>query len=283
MAHCLVQDNCQLILFSQNYHLNDHRWLLNVKLKLIKLITANGKYVIVLNTTYMQETEKQTQQKLHCVTLHTHKGYLIFLLNMYQSALFRYNRVKRLATPAFLHHDINCTWCWAVQSFNSAWWDKIFCWQLCSSITNPLLLSLVNQKSLDKKKTVSKFNGITSTSWTPLSPFGIHSDIDDSFCLASSQEIPSERNSFPVSIMNTRISNSKYWKLCLKSCGVTIQNENSLACSLIFFFLWVKELNKDTKQKLPQGKGGTPGRGYWHKREKANSSAWRIDCTFLSF
>lgn len=236
MAHCLVQDNCQLILFSQNYHLNDHRWLLNVKLKLIKLITANGKYVIVLNTTYMEETEKQTQQKLHCVTLHTHKGYLIFLLNMYQSPLFRYNRVKRLATPAFLHHDINCTWCWAVQSFNSAWWDKIFCWQLCSSITNPLLLSLVNQKSLDKKKTVSKFNGITSTSWTPLSPFGIHSDIDDSFCLASSQEIPSERNSFPVSIMNTRISNSKYWKLCLKSCGVTIQNENSLACSLIFFF-----------------------------------------------
>ena len=124
MAHCLVQDNCQLILFSQNYHLNDHRWLLNVKLKLIKLITANGKYVIVLNTTYMQETEKQTQQKLHCVTLHTHKGYLIFLLNMYQSPLFRYNRVKRLATPAFLHHDINCTWCWAVRSFNSAWWDK---------------------------------------------------------------------------------------------------------------------------------------------------------------
>ena len=61
MAHCLVQDNCQLILFSQNYHLNDPRWLLNVKLKLIKLITANGKYVIVLNTTYMQETEKQTQ------------------------------------------------------------------------------------------------------------------------------------------------------------------------------------------------------------------------------
>lgn len=283
MAHCLVQDNCQLILFSQNYHLNDHRWLLNVKLKLIKLITANGKYVIVLNTTYMQETEKQTQQKLHCVTLHTHKGYLMFLLNMYQSALFRYNRVKRLATPAFLHHDINCTWCWAVWSFNSAWWDKIFCWQLCSSITNPLLLSLVNQKSLDRKKTVSKFNGITSTSWTPLSPFGIHSDIDYSFCLASSQEIPSERNSFPVSIMNTRISNSKYWKLCLKSCGVTIQNENSLACSLIFFFLWVKELNQDTKQKLPQGKGGTPGRGYWHQREKANSSAWRRDCTFLSF
>lgn len=100
----------------------------------------------------MQETEKQTQQKLHCVTLHTHKGYLIVLLNMYQSSLFRYNRVKRLATPAFLHHDINCTWCWAVWSFNSAWWDKIFCWQLCSSITNPLLLSLVNQKSLDRKK-----------------------------------------------------------------------------------------------------------------------------------
>ena len=134
-----------------------------------------------------------------------------------------------------------------------------------------------------QKKTVSEFNGITSTSWTPLSPFGIHSDIDYSFCLASSQEIPSERNSFPVSIMNTRISNSKYWKLCLKSWGVTIQNENSLACSLIFLFPLGEALNQDTKQKLPQGMGGTPGRGYWHKREKANSSAWRRDCTFLSF
>ena len=71
---------------------------------------------------------------------------------MYQSPLFRYNRVKRLATPAFLHHDINCTWCWAVRSFNSAWWDKNIWWQLCSSITNSLLLSLVNQKSLDRKK-----------------------------------------------------------------------------------------------------------------------------------
>ena len=181
--------------------------------------------------------QKNRHNKSSTVSLCTlTKATWFFWLNMYQSPLFRYNRVKRLATPAFLHHYINCTWCWAVQSFNSAWWDKIFCWQLCSSITNPLLLSLVNQKSLDKKKTVSKFNGITSTSWTPLSPFGIHSDIDDSFCLASSQEIPSERNSFPVSIMNTRISNSKYWKLCLKSCGVTVQNENSLACSLIFFF-----------------------------------------------
>ena len=69
--------------------------------------------------------QKNRHNKSSTVSLCTlTKATWFFLLNMYQSALFRYNRVKRLATPAFLHHNINCTWCWAVRSFNSAWWDK---------------------------------------------------------------------------------------------------------------------------------------------------------------
>ena len=147
-----AQDNCQLILFSQNYHLNDHRWLLNVKLKLIKLITANGKYVIVLNTTYMQETEKQTKQKLHCVTLHTHKGYLVFFAK-YVSVPFIYiQQGQKISHPCLLTSRYQLHMMTGSTILNSAWWDKIFCWQLCSSITNPLLLSPVNQKSLDRKK-----------------------------------------------------------------------------------------------------------------------------------
>lgn len=148
------------------------------------------------------------------------------------------------------------------------------CCQLYSSTTNPLhplLLSTVNQKSLDThKQQFQNSMGLPLIAehlfhlLALIQTLTIH-PVWQTVKKYLQREIPSQFQLWTRELVTQNI------KLCLKSCGVTIQNENSLACSLIFckcyfFFLdflpWIFFLKewrnkiKTSNRKCPEGRKG---------------------------